>query len=112
MALSERARKALEIAMASSEQEPNSTSKEVSDAIDSGANDQAAAVAPLIPTENLSGSESTISTGDTYSDAAVNSGIDSAVNTLTSDVENRLDSLEAKMDEVIAGQKASGQMAS
>lgn len=106
MALSDKARRALEIALASSQASPESVAKEIADAVDSGSNPQAAAVAALGSTSDISAAA--LSTGDTYSDAAVNSELDS----LMGEVEARLDAVEGKVDAVIAALKAAGLMAS
>lgn len=72
----------------------------IADLIDSGGNPVAANVAALGATADLSA----LSTADTYTDAAVNA--------VFSEVEARLDSSEAKTDEVIASLKAAGIMSS
>jgi len=95
MALSSNARKALEIALANSESAPNSTSKEVADAIDTGGNPQGAAVADIGATSNISAAA--LSTSDTYTDAAVNAELDS----LMGEVESRMDAAEAKIDALL-----------
>ncbi|NIU02217.1 MAG: hypothetical protein GWN01_15345 [Nitrosopumilaceae archaeon] len=93
--LTDKARKALEIALASSQASPASVAKEIADAIDSGSNPQAAAVAELGTTTDLTGVDGT---GNNAADLAT--------------TEARLDAVEAKVDEVIAALKAAGLMAS
>jgi hypothetical protein len=90
MALSAAARRRLEVAMAH-----RATSVEVADAIDNGGNPQAAAVAALGVTTDLTGVDGV---GDNAADLAT--------------TEARLDDIEAKVDELIAALKSAGVMAS
>lgn len=66
---------------------------------------QAAAVAALGATTNLSASNASLSTGDTYADADVKAAIDGAVDALAADAESRLDAAEAKIDAILAALK-------
>ncbi len=59
-------------------------------------------IAELGATTNISASGVTLSTTDTYSDAAVKLAIDTAVDALAAKVESRLDAIESKLDTVIA----------
>jgi hypothetical protein len=88
MALSAKARRRLEVAMAR-----RAEATEIADAIDLGGNPQAAAVAALGATANLVGVDGT------GSNAAPLAG-----------TESRLDATEAKVDAVIAALKAAGLM--
>ena len=88
MALSSKARKRLEVAMARRVE-----AKEVADAIDAGGNSPAAAVALLGATSNLVGVDGT------GSNAAPLVG-----------TEARLDAIEAKVDAVITALKNAGLM--
>lgn len=108
MALSDKARKALEIALASKETENDSVSKEIAEALNAGQNAQAAAVAALGMTSDLS------TVAGTYSNAAEPTGaeVDATAQALADEVEARLDAVEAKIDAVIAALKAAGLMAS
>ena len=90
MALSDKARNAIRRSVTE-----DKTSTEISDAIDSGSNAQAAVVAAIGTTSDLTGVDGT--------------GNNAANLTST---EQRLDAIEAKVDEFIAALKASGQMAS
>lgn len=90
MALSNKAREAVRRAVTE-----DSAADEISDAIDSGSNPQAAAVAALGTTTDLVGVDGT--------------GNNAAPLTGT---ESRLDAVEAKVDAVIAALKAAGLMAS
>ncbi len=91
MALSERAKAALEIALASTMEAPNSVAKEVADS----AGRQAAVVAAIGTTTNLVGVDGT------GSNAAPLAG-----------TEARLDAIEAKVDALIAALKAASLMSS
>ncbi len=91
MALSDKARRDLEIAMANSQDSPDSTAKEVADAIDTGGNPQGSAVAEIGTTVDLVGVDG--------------SGSNAAPLTGT---ESRLDVLEAKLDELTASLRAAG----
>lgn len=108
MALSEKARKQLETGLAESLDAPSSASKEIADAIDSGSNPQAAAVAALGSTSDLS------AVAGTYATPAEPTGaeVDATAQALADEVETRLDNVEAKVDAVIAALKAAGLMAS
>jgi len=90
MALSTKAKAAMRIALASKE-----LGDEVSSAIDSGSNPQAASVAAIGATADLVGVDG--------------SGSNAAPLVET---ESRLDAAEGKIDEVIAALKAAGLMAS
>jgi len=125
MALSNRVIKAFKRAFTDQK-----SASEVVTAIDAGGNPQAAAVAALGATVDLSAlvpgasTLSDLSTSDTYTDAAVNAifaevetaldlKADNAdVETMRGEVEARLDAVEAKVDAVIAALKAAGLMAS
>ena len=87
------------------------TATEISAALDSGINPQAASVAVIGATSNLPTSNVTLSTSDTYTDAAVKTAIDAGVNALRTASESRLDVIEAKIDAVITALKAAGLMA-
>lgn len=102
MALSAKARRRLEVALARRQE-----AEEIADAIDSGSNPQADAVAALGTTTDLT------TIAGTYSNAAEPTGaeIDTTVQSLADEVEARLDDVEAKVDEVIAALKAAGLMA-
>lgn len=89
MALSSKAKRRLEVALAR-----RAEAQEIIAAIESGANSQAAAVAALGATSNLVGVDGT------GSNAAPLVG-----------TEARLDAIEAKVDAVIAALKAAGVMA-
>lgn len=90
MALSAEAKRVLEIAMGS-----RPLASEVAAAIDSGSNPQAASVAALGATTDLTGVDGT---GDNAADLAT--------------TEARLDAIEAKIDALISALKAAGLMAS
>lgn len=133
MALSTAARRRLEVAMAH-----RATAKEVADAIDSGGNAQAAAVAALGATSNLSALVPTAAvlspSAGTYANPVEPTGaeVDTAIDqlatkvvtalgdkadnadaeTLRTQVEARMDAVEAKIDAVIAALKTAGLMAS
>lgn len=133
MALSEKARKRLEVALAR-----RAEAKEIADAIDSGGNPQAASVAALGATSNLSVlapvAASISDSAGTYAIPAEPTGaeVDAAIDALRDKVETaldakadnddadqlrsqaeaRLDAVEAKVDAVIAALKAAGLMAS
>lgn len=68
-------------------------------------------VAPLGSTTNIPTVSVTLSTSDTYTDAAVKTAIDAGCNAVRTAAETRLDAIEAKLDAVLAGQVAAGQMA-
>jgi hypothetical protein len=91
MALSKAARKRLEVAMAR-----RAEAQEVADAIDAGGNAQAAAVAAL-------GAQTAVGSTDGSGGAG-----DAAKAT---DVDNRIQALQQKLDAVIAALKAAGLMA-
>ena len=106
MALSTKARKRLEVAMAR-----RAEAKEIADAIDVGFNaTPAAAVAALGTTVNIPTVSVTLSTSNTYSDAAVKTAIDAGANAVRTAAESRLDAIEAKVDALIAALKAAGLM--
>ena len=89
MSLSKKAKEVLVVAVAN-----KSVGDEIADAIDAGSNDQAAAVAVIGATTDLTGVDGT---GSNAADLAT--------------TEARLDVVEAKIDEVIAALKAAGIMA-
>lgn len=89
MALSDKAREYLEVAMGST-----TYSEEVADAVDSGSNAEAAYVAPFGATSNLVGVDGT------GSNAAPLVG-----------TESRLDAIESKVNAIIAALIAAGLMA-
>lgn len=68
--------------------------------------DKPSSVEDIGATEDLSGAETQLSTADTYTDESVNTAVDNAINGVTSGVEQRLDALEAKMDELLQALKA------
>ena len=107
MALSTRQRRYLEIALGN-----KTVAEAVADAIDSGANLEADAVAAIGATSDLSASNVTLSTGDSYTDADVKAAIDSAVDSLGGEVESRLDAIEAKIDAILTALKNADLMAS
>ncbi len=133
MALSAKAKKRIEVALAR-RQEAN----EVIAAIESGSNPQAAAVAALGATSDMTALAPTASvitdSAGTYAIPAEPTGaeVDTAINelrdkvelaldakadnadaeTLRTEAEARLDDIEAKVDAVIAALKAAGLMAS
>lgn len=133
MALSSKARKRLEVALAR-----RAEAKEIADAIDSGGNPQAAVVAALGATSNMSAlvpaaAVITDSAG-TYAIPAEPTGaeVDAAIDalrdkvetaldakadnadaeTLRTEAEARLDAIEAKVDAILVSLKAAGLMAS
>ena len=107
MALSTKARKRLEVAMAR-----RAEAKELADAVDAlHAVAAATHVAPLGSTTNIPVASTTLSTSDTYTDAAVKTAIDLGDNTLRTAVEARLDAIEAKVDALLAALVAAGLMA-
>lgn len=130
MALSTDARANMQLAMVS-----DILGDEVSDAIDTGGNPIASNVAALGSTSDLSAlvivatsiTAAGLSTGDSYTDAAVNGEIDTLMaevetaldlkadnvdaETLRTEVEARMDAIEAKIDAVIAALVAAGIMA-
>ena len=59
-------------------------------------------IADLGATTNLAASNVTLSTTDTYADAAVKAAIDAAVDALAASAEARLDAIEAKVDALLA----------
>lgn len=103
MALTKRTKDIMVVAMADKK-----AANELSAAVDAGSNAQAAAVAALGATADLS------AVAGTYAIPAEPTGaeVDATVQALASEVEARLDAIEAKIDAVIAALKASGQMAS
>lgn len=90
MALSDKAKRRLEVALARRD-----VAVEIAAAIDSGANAQAANVAAMGSTTNLTGVDGT------GSNAAPLAG-----------TESRLDAIEAKIDAILSSLKAAGVMAS
>jgi hypothetical protein len=88
MALSQKARNVLKVAVAN-----KAVAQEIADAIDTGANEKAASVAPIGTTANLVGVDGT------GSNAAPLAG-----------TESRLDAIESKVDALIAALKAAGLM--
>ena len=98
MALSAKAKKRLEVAMAR-----RAEANEVIAAIEvPGSTNQAAAVAALGSTSDLSAA------AGTYAIPAEPTGaeVDAAIQSSLDEVEDRLDAIEAKVDEVIAALKA------
>ena len=136
MSLSKRTKDIMIVSMAD-----RKAALELASAVDTGANPQAASVAAFGATANMSAlvvsacsfvaSNATLSTGDTYSDAAVKASIDGAIDvataaakaildikadnadveTLRTEAEARLDAIEAKINAVIAALKAAALMA-
>lgn len=92
MALSDEAKRRLELAAVSKEY-----GQEIATAIDSGSNPQASSVSALGTTTDIGSTDGSGGAGDAA---------------LAADVESRLDAIEAKVDEVIAALKAAGLMAS
>jgi len=68
--------------------------------------DKPSAVEDIGTTEDIGPAETQLSTADTYTDESVNTAVDNAINAVTSEVENRFDALEAKMDELLQALKA------
>lgn len=101
MALSAKARKRLEVAMARRQE-----ALEVIAAIDANGSGPAASVAALGSTTNLPVSNMTAAIPAEPTKAEVDAGI----NTLRVAAEARLDAVEAKIDAVIAALKAAGMM--
>lgn len=132
MALSKRTKRVLEVAMAD-----RAASAELAAAVDSGSNPQAASVAPLGVTADLTAavvapvtfaaSAGTFAIPAEPTGAEVDAAIDSALGqvktavdakadnadleTLRTEVEGRLDAIEAKIDAIIAALKAASLMA-
>jgi hypothetical protein len=106
MALSTKAKKRFEVAMAR-----RAEAQEILAAIESGVNPQAASVAAIGVTNDIPPASVSLSTSNTYTDAAVATAIEDAINGVTDDIENRLDNLEAKVNELIAALKTAGIMA-
>lgn len=106
MALSAKAKARFEKAMAKRVE-----AQEITAAIDAlHAVAAAAHVAALGTTTNIPTSNVTLSTTDTYSDAAVKTAIDAGSNAIRVAAEARLDAIEAKVDAVIAALIAAGLM--
>lgn len=106
MALSQEARDRLIIALTS-----RPVGKEVADYIDDiHIAAPASHVALLGATTNVPVSNVTLSTGDTYTDAAVKAAIDSAVNASRVAIEARLDAIEAKVDAALLALQVAGLM--
>lgn len=103
MALSTKAKKRLEVAMAR-----RAEANEVIEAIESGMNPQADAVAALGATTDLS------AVAGTYAIPAEPTGaeVDATVQALADEVEARLDDVEAKVDEILVALKNANIMAS
>lgn len=103
MALSSEARRRMVLAMVSKE-----FGQEVADAIDSGSNAQADNVAELGATTDLS------AVSGTYGNATEPTGaeVDATVQASVDEVEDRLDAIEAKVDELLAALVAAEIMAS
>jgi hypothetical protein len=99
MALSSKAKKRMEVALARRD-----VAQEVCAAIDSSGSGPAANVPEIGVTVNLPAAA--LSTSDTYTDAAVNG----AINALKSAAESRLDVLEGRVDAIIAALQAAGLM--
>lgn len=79
-------------------------------AIDSNGSGPAATVAAIPASTNIPASAAVLSTSNTYTDAAVITSINAAVNGVTAVAETRLDTLESKVNAVIAALKAAGMM--
>lgn len=106
MSLSQDAKQRLIIALAS-----QSAGDEVAQAIDGVHIVNPAGNVPVLgATSNLPASNASLSTGDTYTDAAVKSAIDGAVDALRTPLESRLDAAEGKIDAIIAALVAAGLM--
>jgi len=106
MALSTKARKRFEVAMAR-----RAEATEILDAIDEGFNaTPAEAVAPLGTTTNIPTVSVTLSTSDTYTDAAVKAAIDAGANAVRTATESRLDAIEAKLDALLSALTDAGLM--
>lgn len=69
------------------------------------AKDEVAALSAL-GASNLAATTITLSTTNTYTDAAVKSAVDTGLAGVTSKVETRLDALDTKVDAIIAALKA------
>lgn len=104
MALSKDAKFRLEVALAD-----RRAAKEIADAL-GAVTSPAGHVAPLGATTNLPASNATLSTSDTYTDAAVKAAIDGAVDALRVAAEARLDAAESKIDAILAALQAAGLM--
>lgn len=94
MALSDREKKDLRDALADQTGSPSQLTEKLTSAVDAQA--AAASVSALGTTSDINAAG--LSTADTYTDAAVNAELDS----LMGEVEARLDTIEAKIDEVLA----------
>jgi hypothetical protein len=106
MALSAKCRKRLEVAMAR-----RAEAKELADTIDTGFNaTPAASIAALGSTVNIPVVNVTLSTSDTYTDAAVKTAIDAGANAVRTAAETRLDNIEAKVDALLAALVTAGLM--
>ena len=109
MALSAKARKRLEVAMAR-----RAEAKEIADAIDAlpglPAAEPAENVAVLGSTTNIPTVSVTLSTTDTYADSDVKTAIDAGCNAVRTAAESRLDAIEAKVDELINAMVTAGLM--
>lgn len=111
MALSEELRRRLQYAMGDIQ-----SGNSIADSIDSGGNPVAANVAAIPSSSDLSLSSPVASSlNSVFDNSEVESALDSkadqsAVSSLMSDAESRLDALEAKQNAVIAALKAAGLM--
>ena len=105
MALSAKAKKRLEVAIAR-----RTEANEIIAAIDANGSGPAAAVALLGTTTNIPTVSVTLSTSNTYTDAAVKTAIDAGANAVRTAAESRLDAIEAKVDAVITALKGAGMM--
>lgn len=106
--LSEDTKKAFRAALAS--KGLHGFAEELIAAIDSNGSGPAAHVSNIEPTSNLPASNASLSTSDTYTDAAVKAAIDGAVDALRVPAEARLDAIEAKIDAILAALQGAGMM--
>lgn len=87
-----------------------STADELIAAIQASVASPASDVAAIGSTSNIPVSNVTLSTANTYSDAAVKTAIDAAANAIRVAAEARLDVIEAKVDEILSAIKTAGLM--
>lgn len=107
MALSTKCKKRLEVALAR-----RAEALELITAIDTGFNATPAAhIAALGSTTNIPVVSVTLSTTDTYTDAAVRTAINAGANAVRTAAESRLDAIEAKVDALLAALVTAGLMA-
>lgn len=106
MALSKRTKEVMIVALADKK-----AGQELIDRVNTGFNATPAShVASLGSTTNIPASNASLSTSNTYTDAAVKAAIDGAVNAAISATEARLDAIEAKVDAILAALQAAGLM--